>query len=61
MFRTDLRPGEILQIGQTRITLEKKSGQVASLAVHSLKRSIAIFKIVPSRNDEPRETAERVD
>lgn len=61
MFRTDLRPGEILQIGQTQIILEKKSGQVASLAVHSLKRSIAIFKIVPSRHHEPSETAQRTD
>jgi hypothetical protein len=46
MFRTDLKPGETLQVGKARITLESKSGNLVRLAV-SADRPIAIFKVSP--------------
>lgn len=34
-FKTDLKPGDILVIGDTTVRLEKKSGQIARLVIEA--------------------------
>ena len=44
MLRIDLKPGEVLRIGDAVIRLEKKSGQIVSLSIEA-DRSIPITRV----------------
>lgn len=54
MFKHDLRPGESIQIGDTIVTLVRKSSQVASLLIDAPRD----VKITTNREQkEKKETA----